>query len=180
MRVRRGLARRATQACGLMSEESRFRAGIVIEQSGCWTWQRAATHDGYGQFGTGSRKDGSFRVTYVHVWSYRHHVGPIPPGLELDHLCKNRRCANPAHLEPVTHAENVMRGGGHNRGKMVCVAGHALEGANVWVSPSSGKRACVECRRRRNREHGKRTGWAAASAYRARKKEASGGENRLG
>jgi len=69
----------------------------------CWLWTAAKNEDGYGIF----KVDGA--VTRSHIWSYVFHVGPVPDRLELDHLCRVRACANPWHLEPVTHAENVRR-----------------------------------------------------------------------
>lgn len=70
---------------------------------GCWIWTGALTGAGYGQFGGGGKK------SYTHRWAYQAHVGPIPDGLELDHLCRVRACCNPDHLEPVTHEENTRR-----------------------------------------------------------------------
>lgn len=154
-------------AISVVADIERFRQSVKITDSGCWLWQKAVTHDGYGQIGVGSRKDHSFRLAYVHVWAFEVLKGPVPEGLELDHLCRNRRCANPDHLEPVTHQENVARGRSANRSKFSCIAGHALEGDNLYVTPT-GKRMCKECRRRRSREYGRRTGWAAAKAYRER------------
>jgi len=73
---------------------------LVDEQTGCWNWQLYVDDRGYGR----CKKDRAHREYY------RRHVGPIPEGTELDHLCRNKRCVNPDHLEPVTHAENVRRG----------------------------------------------------------------------
>jgi hypothetical protein len=69
----------------------------------CWIWTGTTDRHGYGRV----RPDG--RSTGAHRWSYEATVGPIPEGLELDHLCNNPPCVNPAHLEPVTHAENMRR-----------------------------------------------------------------------
>ena len=88
----------------------------------CWEWTGARGSKGYGHFLIGSRRDGSRRPVLAHRLAYETLIGPIPKGLESDHLCHNgsgcpgghdclhRTCANPAHIEPVSHAENVRRG----------------------------------------------------------------------
>lgn len=84
----------------------RFQAKVSPAGDGCWLWTGARFFNGYGQFRGGG--GGSARVR-AHRWSYEYHVGPIPEGLQLDHLCRIRHCVNPAHLEPVTQAENNRR-----------------------------------------------------------------------
>jgi hypothetical protein len=75
-----------------------------VDTSGdCWEWQGAITTAGYGQM----RFDG--RLSHAHQVAFQIHGGVVPEGMELDHLCANRRCVNPAHLEPVTHGENIRR-----------------------------------------------------------------------
>lgn len=86
-----------------LSVEERFFAKVQ-KTSLCWLWMAGRTRNGHGVFGTG---DG--HSMGAHRWSYLHHVGPIPEGLELDHLCRVTRCVNPAHLEAVTSTENNRR-----------------------------------------------------------------------
>jgi len=73
----------------------------------CWQWTASRHPLGYGRMGLGG-KDGG--MAYAHRVSYELHFGPIPNGLELDHLCRNPGCVNPKHLEPVSHRENLLRG----------------------------------------------------------------------
>lgn len=83
-------------------DAARFAASYVVDEHGCWLWQRGKTSSGYGAFSySGGRS--------AHVWSYQQHVGPIPDGHEIDHLCAVPACVNPAHLEAVTHEENMRR-----------------------------------------------------------------------
>jgi len=84
-----------------------------------------------------------------HRLTYEALVGPIPPGLVIDHLCRVPECVNPDHLEPVTHAENLARGiGANSRDRRAaqthCPNGHALEGENLALSPAGGK-VCRTC-----------------------------------
>lgn len=71
--------------------------------TGCWEWDGTLSVEGYGVFRE------NYRQIKAHRWTYEQFVGPIPDGLTIDHLCRNRRCVNPAHLEPVTAGENARR-----------------------------------------------------------------------
>lgn len=84
----------------------KFRAA----SGGCWEWTGGRSAAGYGMI----RDEGQV-VVYAHRALYQLLVGPIPEGLELDHLCRNRACVNPAHVEPVTHEENMRRAAPHRK-----------------------------------------------------------------
>lgn len=89
---------------------NRRQSGVdFIEDSGtgCWIWQLYKDGRGYGYVG-----DGTGRVRTAHRVYYELMVGPVPEGLELDHVCQNPSCMNPGHMEPVTHLENMRRGKG--------------------------------------------------------------------
>lgn len=131
-------------------------------QEGCWNWPTKPMNTGYG-LSYVRQPDGSLRKANTHRLAYEMLVGPVPAGMHLDHLCSNRRCCNPAHLEVVTPRENIMRGVGpsaQNARKTHCSLGHALDMANTYITPS-GERTCRECRRE------------AARRYKARKRRAA-------
>jgi hypothetical protein len=107
--------------------------------TGCWVWRRARSKAGYGQMYV----DG--KMVYSHREYYEGYVADIPPGLVIDHLCGNKACCNPEHLEPVTFAENMRR-----TRRATCKRGHLLNGPNVYVAPD-GERQCRECNRIRER-----------------------------
>jgi hypothetical protein len=82
----------------------------------CWIWEPAPR--GAGGYARVQPNDGSGRTVRVHVWTYEQENGPVPAGLELDHLCCVRHCVRPSHLEAVTHKENVQRGMAHRRRRL--------------------------------------------------------------
>lgn len=108
----------------------------------CWLWTGSMDSCGYGMF----KFDGSMRG--AHRWAWQDANGPIPDGLEIDHLCRVRNCVNPDHMECVSHAENVRRGdvGSLNRRKTHCPQGHPYSGANLGMS-NAGRRQCLRCLR---------------------------------
>ena len=112
----------------------------------CWIWTGAKQSRGYGCVLWEGRVQLAHRVLYELT------NGPFPPGLQPDHLCRNKDCVNPDHIEPVTPAENMARsdaswvGGERNRAKVRCTQGHPYAGDNLYERPN-GERECRTCRR---------------------------------
>lgn len=122
-------------------------AGLTgqIDANGCKPWDGCLNSRGYGCFAFG----GKGKNVLAHRWAYEQARGPIPKGMAIDHLCRNRRCVNPEHMEPVTPVENVMRGMSPpaiNARKTHCQRGHELSGLNLLIK-ADGKRNCRRCLR---------------------------------
>lgn len=132
---------------------------------GCWLWTGGKDKRGYGFFWSGSQGVRAYR------WAFEHLVGPVPPGMHLDHLCRVTGCVNPAHLEIVTPRENIMRGSGvaaKYAARTHCAAGHPLSGENLTTTTDRRgytKRVCRTCS----------SGWSAS--YRARRRRMFYGDN---
>ncbi len=126
-----------------MQFRERYADRISVEDRGhetpCWVWTGANNGEGYGQ----ARVRRALR--YTHILAYEVFVGPVPAGLQVDHLCRVRECCNPEHLEPVTHRENVLRGLG-GRMKTHCAQGHEFRDETTYVTPQ-GHRECRICKR---------------------------------
>lgn len=138
-----------TRSCGCLRTPpvERFAKKIALTDAGCIEWIGTQNGSGYGTFYFGESGRG-----YAHRWSYEYHVGPIPEGLQLDHLCRNPPCVNPEHLEPVTPRENYLRGESlwaKNARKTHCPAGHPYGGDNLYTHPVTGQRFCRACGRLR-------------------------------
>lgn len=129
----------------------RFAAKVVISTSlsGCWEWTGSIS-GGYGRFRPGASRP----TASAHRWAYEQFVGPVPAGLDLDHLCRNPRCVNPMHLEPVTRRENLRRSPFSPGHRTHCPQGHPYEGGNVYLyTDRLGRkhRHCMTCLRLRSR-----------------------------
>lgn len=130
-----------------MTGVERFDRKIMPEpMSGCWIWLGSWNFGGYGQVRIARRAQGAHRAIYTLL------RGPIPDGLDLDHLCRTRACVNPQHLQPVTRQINLLRGERAN--PTHCKAGHPLIRENIYIyqrlnrlSPHIQCRTCMIARR---------------------------------
>ncbi len=123
------------------ADETKFWASVA-KSNDCWPWTGHIGGDGYGVFSIGGTAFGAHRVSYVLT------NGNPPPDEVLDHLCRNRRCVNPSHLESVTVGENTMRGQtipALHAAKTHCCNGHAFDVVNTYTW--RGHRVCRACNR---------------------------------
>jgi hypothetical protein len=134
----------------MTTPEERFWA--KVRPTGfCWEWIAGTDHGGYGRFRHEQRTAMAHRVAYGFL------VGPIEDGLHVDHLCRNRKCVNPDHMDLVTNEENIRRGFGPNHFhslKTHCPEGHPYDGYNLKME--NGKRRCRVCRNKVQRESRRR------------------------
>lgn len=154
---REGLAVQATRITGLTPERIvRFWAKVDRRTPDeCWEWTAYRKPSGYGQFSCGPKRYAAHRFAYVLTF------GEPPEGLDLDHLCRNRACCNPFHLEPVTRRVNLRRGVGHGS-ETHCPSGHRYSPDNTYVE-RDGSRKCRTCVLDRMRGYYERTRKVRAS-----------------
>ena len=129
----------ATMSAILHSTLDRFWAKVQKTDT-CWLWTAAINPKGYGQFKHGN-------MVYAHRFSYEQAKGPIPKGLQIDHLCRVRHCVNPDHLEAVSRRTNILRGEGFaakQHRQTHCKNGHLLIRENIYVN-KEGHRRCKIC-----------------------------------
>lgn len=141
---------------------ARFKSKLVCSD-GCWSW--AGSHfkaTGYTIFNM-QMSDGVWRPTVAHRVSHEIFKGPIPDGLTIDHLCRNRGCVNPDHLEAVTQRANNLRGtspSAMQARQTHCFRGHEFTDENTYRKPGTNKRECRICMRMRDNRRGWRRGAA--------------------
>lgn len=120
-----------------------------VDKSGeCWEWSGSHYVNGYSKITSGRDQ------ALAHRWAYEHYRGRIPDGMVIDHLCRNRGCVNPDHMEVVTNNENLRRGAGYgirNGMRTTCIHGHEYTDENIYRTPQGGIR-CRECARIRDRQ----------------------------
>lgn len=141
---------------------ARFWSKVRVTTDGCWMWTAGTNGRGYGCYYHGKTTKRAHGVAYETL------VGPVPEGKQLDHLCRQRLCANPSHLEPVTNRENTLRGIGtsaQNARKTHCPRGHPYTGhdkrgrrcvvcdkawhkAKYWANPDAERERCRKSRSR--------------------------------
>ena len=125
----------------------KFLSKIKITSSGCWEWGKPNHNKGYGVLCY------KYKRMYIHRFIYDYFYGNLKPNLQIDHLCRNRLCVNPKHLEQVTHKTNTLRGfsfSAINSRKTHCPKGHPYSGDNLCFD-YRGTRRCKKCRSENNR-----------------------------
>lgn len=123
-------------------QKTDFGSALLANQ--CWIWMAATDAGGYGRFW------GNGRLMRAHRFAWEQKHGPIPPGLQIDHLCRVRNCVNPGHMEVVTRRDNILRGVGFSalEAKQThCKRGHEFTPENLYHPPSQPPhyRRCVAC-----------------------------------
>ena len=129
----------------IIDRKQHIKSKVEIDENGCWNWTGKIAKNGYGHITYPNKND---RKTYlIHRITYALFKSEIPIGMTIDHLCRNRKCCNPEHLEIVTSKENTLRGNGIagiNARKTHCIKNHPLSGNNLYITPDK-RRNCKKC-----------------------------------
>ena len=128
----------------MLTPLERYLKNITHLPDGCWLWKARVNKVGYSTFKVNGKE------VYGHRWAYEHYKGKIPDGFQIDHLCREKRCVNPDHLEAVTQRENLMRGQGicaQNARKIECMRGHNEWGVKIVKGVET--RKCLACARKK-------------------------------
>lgn len=150
-----------TNCSPLWTPEERFvKLHEVGDPEDCWEWQGPISSPGYAVLNLGKRHvpEGVRPWVYAHRYSWEFYMGPIPEGLQVDHVCFNKRCVNPNHLDPVTPRENTRRAKhlalatqaqnfAHLAFRTHCPNGHELTVENTWYRGDSKTKRCRTCKR---------------------------------
>lgn len=150
----------AAAGSGTVGTAEYIQSRAQVEPNGCILWTSSLSQDGYGKAVVGYRGRAKPIRRYAHRVAYEMWKGDVPEGLELDHLCRNRRCINPDHLEPVNRKENVRRGQlpelmrdpnwrPKRRRVDVCINGHPMSGDNLGFNGK--RRWCRSCKKNTSR-----------------------------
>lgn len=123
-------------------DAEKFWSKVEKVEGGCWMWKGRASTPGYGQVVVGGK------WVSVHRFSYELENGPIPEGMSVDHLCYNKLCVNPMHLDLVSRADNVRRAKAMLEH---CKRGHPFTAENTYRDPKTPRRHCRQCRKDANR-----------------------------
>ncbi len=137
---------------------ARFLTKINVVESGCWEWIAYLNQYGYAKFQLNNK------IINAHRFIYEYYHGVICPDLTIDHLCRNRKCVNVAHLEQVTNKVNTQRGINHNTEKTHCIHGHEFDESNTRIY--RGQRICRACERLNWKDWAKNNPEIKAKLYR--------------
>ncbi|HEY1105142.1 MULTISPECIES: HNH endonuclease signature motif containing protein [Streptomyces] len=143
-----------------MHWSDRFLASTEAGPGGCWQWTGYLMPNGYARISVDGERQ------YAHRVAYEAFVAPIPAGLVIDHLCRNRGCVNPDHLDAVTQRVNVLRGESHAAARarqVACIRGHRFDHANTYRA-TNGTRKCRRCRANARSRARSRQGVTCAAA----------------